>query len=216
MNTIKSFVHKWIWLMLILFCIGGLIYPRVGIAAIICMLAPVAVSVFRGREWCGNFCPRGSFNDILLSKISRNKKIPRIMKNKWFRLLFVVALMGAFAVQLSLAWGNMVQVGQVFVRMILITTGLTIILGIVYSQRAWCVICPMGTMASWVTRTGSGSKGKNVTFDKQRCVSCNLCTKSCPMEIEVLKYKSKGEVTHPDCLKCGKCVIKCPKDALKL
>ncbi|WP_024834690.1 4Fe-4S binding protein [Ruminiclostridium josui] len=216
MNTLKSFVHKWVWLMLILFCIGGLVYPKVGIAAIICMLAPVVASIFRGRMWCGSFCPRGSFNDILLSKISHNRKIPRLMKNKWFRLLFVVVLMGAFAVQLTFAWGNMVQVGQVFVRMILITTGLSLILGVVYSHRAWCVVCPMGTMASWVTKAGNDSKSKNVTFHKEKCVSCNLCTKSCPMEIDVLKFRSNGEVTHPDCLKCSECVIKCPKGALEI
>lgn len=162
------------------------------------------------------FLPRGSFNDILLSKISHNRKIPRLMKNKWFRLLFVVVLMGAFAVQLTFAWGNMVQVGQVFVRMILITTGLSLILGVVYSHRAWCVVCPMGTMASWVTKAGNDSKSKNVTFHKEKCVSCNLCTKSCPMEIDVLKFRSNGEVTHPDCLKCSECVIKCPKGALEI
>ncbi|ACL75012.1 4Fe-4S binding protein [Ruminiclostridium cellulolyticum] len=216
MNTIKSFVHKWAWLLLIFFCIVGLVYPKAGIAAIICMLAPVAVSFFRGRMWCGNFCPRGSMNDILISKISRNKKIPRIMKNMWFRLIFLVVLMGAFTVQFSFAWGDMVQVGQVFVRMILITTGLTIVLGVIFSHRAWCVICPMGTMASLITKAGNSSRVKNVAFDKQRCVSCNLCTKSCPMEIDVLNFKSKGEVTHSDCLKCGECVVKCPKDVLEI
>ncbi len=216
MNTIKSFVHKWAWLMLIFFCIAGLVYPQAGIAAVICMLAPVAVSFFRGRMWCGSFCPRGSMNDILISKISRNKKVPQLMKNMWFRIFFLVVLMGAFAVQLSFAWGNMVQIGQVFVRMILITTGLAIILGVIYSHRAWCVFCPMGTMASLITKAGNGSKGKNVTFDTQRCVSCKLCSKSCPMDIDVLKFKSHGEVTHPDCLKCGECAIKCPKEALKI
>lgn len=214
MTNFKRFVHKWVWVILIAFCIIGLFYPVIGIVALICMLSPSIFAFAKGRIWCGNFCPRGSFNDTILAKISRNKKVPQFMKSTWFRTLFLVILMGAFTIQLILAWGDMSQIGTVFVRMIIITTLITIVLGIVYSHRAWCVICPMGTMASSVTKFVTGSHMKYVTFEKEKCVNCKICSKECPIGIDVLSYKQQGQVTNADCLKCNVCINKCPKKAL--
>lgn len=215
MDGIKRFVHKWAWLLLIAYCVFGLVYPYIGVVALVCMLAPVVIAFVRGRMWCGNFCPRGSFNDNLLSKISRKRKIPRVMKSIWFKGLFLILIMGAFSIQLIYAWGSLWSVGKVFVRMILITTGLTIILGIIFSQRAWCVICPMGTMAYFVTKlVAAGSRIKYVTFIKEKCIDCKFCSKACPIEIDVLSYKKHGKVINADCLKCNACVSKCPKRSL--
>ncbi len=214
MVSFKRFIHKWAWLLLIAFCTIGLVNPVIGIAALVCMLAPSIVAVFRGRMWCGNFCPRGSFNDNILSKISLKKGIPKFMRSRLFRNLFLIILMSAFVIQLTLAWGNMVKIGEVFVRMILITTAITIILGIIYNQRTWCVFCPMGTMAYYVTKIKAGFKIKHITFKKDKCKNCKLCTKTCPMGIDVLSYKNEGKVTDPNCLKCNACTDKCPKNAL--
>lgn len=214
MVSFKRFIHKWAWLFLIAFCTIGLVNPVIGIAALVCMLAPSIVAVFRGRMWCGNFCPRGSFNDNILSKISIKKEIPKFIKSRLFRNLFLIILMSAFIIQLTLAWGNMVKIGEVFVRMILITTVITIILGIIYNQRTWCVFCPMGTMAYYVTKIKAGFKIKHITFEKDKCINCKLCTKTCPMGIDILSCKNEGKVTDPNCLKCNACVEKCPKNAL--
>ncbi len=217
MKKFKELIHNWIWVVLLAFCIIGLIYPVIGVIALICMLAPSLVAIWRGRMWCGNFCPRGSFNDFILTKVSRNKAVPKLLRKKWFRYLFFSILMAAFAVQLILSWGSMAAIGSVFVRMIIITTLLTILLGVIYSSRTWCVICPMGTMAAWVTKFRIGSKNstnKNVTFIKDKCVNCRICNKSCPMGIDVLSYKADGAVNNIDCIKCNKCVYKCPKNSL--
>lgn len=217
MEKMKRIMHKWSWTALVLFCLVGLFYPIIGIAALICMLSPVVVSFFKGRLWCGNFCPRGSFNDIVLGKISKKLHIPKFLKSKWVKYTFLGILMSMFAVQLTFAWGNLEAVGLVFVRMIIMTTLLAIVLGTVFNQRTWCTICPMGTMASLVSGTKAiNSKIKHVTFEQDKCISCNLCSKSCVMNIDVLEYKSTGKVTNSDCLKCNVCVDKCPKKSLSI
>ena len=50
-----------------------------------------------------------------------------------------------------------------------------------------------------------------------RCVACNLCTKACPMEIDVLGYISalkQGDIASAaeissDCIQCGLCASRC-------
>jgi len=53
-----------------------------------------------------------------------------------------------------------------------------------------------------------------------RCVSCNTCTKSCPQDIETMKYIQmavRGDVSKCaeisfDCIQCGLCAMRCPAD----
>jgi heterodisulfide reductase subunit C len=53
-----------------------------------------------------------------------------------------------------------------------------------------------------------------------RCLQCNTCTKSCPMEIEVMDYMAaamRGDVARLaelsfDCVMCGLCTSRCPAE----
>lgn len=87
----KNNLQGHLYWVLLTFLIVGLFYPAIGLIAIICMLAPVVVSFFRGRYWCGNFCPRGSFYDNVLAKFSPKKKIPAFFRTNTFRI-FVLLL----------------------------------------------------------------------------------------------------------------------------
>lgn len=188
----------------------GYFYPAVGIVALICMLAPVLIAPFRGRYWCGNYCPRGSFYENLLSRVSPRKPIPAFFRTPAFRIFMVVVIMTVFSVQMYYAWGNWDQMGLVFLRIIFVTTIVGIVLGLIYHHRTWCSFCPMGTMAAWFTR----KKAKPLNVDTA-CVSCKVCTKACPFTLT--PYEAKGTVTgytHSDCLKCGRCVDACPKKSL--
>ena len=118
--------------------------------------------------------------------------------------------MTAFSMQMYFAWGDLDAMGMVFLRVILITTLLGIVLGVFFHQRTWCTFCPMGSIASWIAE-----KKRLPLMVSDSCVSCMLCTKVCPMQLA--PYKAKGEASgfaDADCLKCGRCAVSCPKKAL--
>ena len=53
-----------------------------------------------------------------------------------------------------------------------------------------------------------------------RCLQCNVCTKSCPMDIQVMDYVAaamRGDITRLaelsfDCVMCGICTSRCPAE----
>jgi heterodisulfide reductase subunit C len=66
----------------------------------------------------------------------------------------------------------------------------------------------------------SESKILEIYPEIARCVSCNTCSKSCPQDIEVMKYIQRavrGDIVKCaeisfDCIQCGLCAMRCPAD----
>ena len=56
-----------------------------------------------------------------------------------------------------------------------------------------------------------------------KCIGCNTCTRSCPMDIEVMNYISsgiRGDIEHVaklsfDCVMCGLCASRCPSEQVQ-
>lgn len=201
--------QPYLFLILLAFLAIGLVYPAIGVVALVCMLAPVVIAPFRGRYWCGNFCPRGSFWDNVITKVSPGKPIPPFFRSKGLRVFMLAFIMTMFSVQTYFAWGDLAAMGRVFINLILVTTIVGIILGVVYHQRTWCAFCPMGTLASWLS-------GKAMPLSvAPGCVGCNACTRACPLQLSPAGGKTAGAFSDGDCLKCSRCVAACPKKALR-
>jgi polyferredoxin len=133
-----------------LIVVGGLFVPLLGYFVFFMMVFFLILSYFRGRFWCSHLCPRGSFLDLVLSKLSMRRRIPKIFLSQKFKRLFFVLFMAFFIFQLAIAEKNLYSIGFVFVRMCLITTVIAVALGIPLRERTWCAICPMGTLQAKV------------------------------------------------------------------
>ena len=58
---------------------------------------------------------------------------------------------------------------------------------------------------------------KPITFDKDKCTSCNNCVDACP--IDILLPANENETTPTvayldECWYCGCCVMQCPNNAI--
>ena len=199
-------ITPYLGLLVIIVSVGGIYYPKLGYFVPLVFLTLLIISPFRGRWFCGNLCPRRSFNDFWIGKISRNKKIPSSFRSIWLRISVFIFLMGFMILRIANTEGAVDKVGMVFVTMCILTTSISIIFGAFISPRAWCTFCPMGTVQRYLGR------GKyQLKFDEEKCIYCGLCKKVCPMQLDVNEMADQ-----PDCIKCGRCVEACPHDALSL
>lgn len=210
MKKIFGLWKKYSYVLLLAFIIVSLFDFRIGMVATLCMAAPIIVSIFRGRFWCGNLCPRGNFYDNIVSKFSNKRPVPKFLKSVYFRMFVVLFMFTMFTLGIKKNWGNPAGIGVVFYRIIVITTLVGVVLSLFYNNRTWCHFCPMGSIASFISYF---RKDKKVLEVSNTCVSCKICEKKCPMGISPHDYK--GDVlSHPDCIQCAKCVIACPKKSI--
>ncbi|MGO5066945.1 MULTISPECIES: 4Fe-4S binding protein [unclassified Clostridium] len=206
-----NFSKRYSYIILIFFIIAGIFNAKVALTAIFCMIGPIFLAFLgKGRFWCGNICPRGSFFDNVLINFSRKSKIPNFLKSKFFRISVIVFMFYMFGNGIYKNWGTPMGVGLIFYRMIVITTFVGIILSFLYNNRTWCNFCPMGTIASIISFF---KKDRKKLIVSSNCVYCKLCKTACPMGIVPYKYKG-NPIEHPDCIQCGKCIKSCPKNAI--
>ena len=84
--------------------------------------------------------------------------------------------------------------------------------------RFWCrILCPLGALYSLV---GQFARLRIwIDLDHTTNNPCRLCSRRCPMGIDVTDdyvVKRKRSVDHPACTRCGDCADRCPHDVLGL
>lgn len=139
-----------VWL-LPLILVGGLFFKLLGYLVFLMMVFFLTLSYFKGRFWCSYLCPRGAFLDLVLSKLSLKRKIPKLFLSHKVKWIFFAFFMAFFVFQLIVSPKDPYSIGFVFVRICIITTIISILFGIPFHQRSWCAICPMGTLQNKIS-----------------------------------------------------------------
>ena len=81
-----------------------------------------------------------------------------------------------------------------------------------FSGRVWCrFACPLAALMHIYTRFSR----YRIFPDKQKCISCNVCTSVCHQGIDVMNFANKGlPMEDPECVRCSACVQQCPTGVL--
>ena len=81
-----------------------------------------------------------------------------------------------------------------------------------FSGRTWCrFACPLAALMHIYARFSRF----RIFADKQKCISCNVCTSVCHQGIDVMSFANKGEpLADPQCVRCSACVQECPTGVL--
>lgn len=186
-----------------------------------------------GRFVCGWLCPLGMVQDILhkIPLFQKRKRLPfhHILKyGKYATLVFLVVigsvfLFGGFAKVpafckylcpsgtllgavplLAVNDGLRSQIGGLFYWKFGVL--LVILLVSVKIYRPFCqYLCPLGAIYGWFNRFSL----VQIHWDKEKCISCGLCEKACPVALKVTEISRS-----PECIRCGECVASCPEKCL--
>jgi len=81
------------------------------------------------------------------------------------------------------------------------------------SGRVWCrFACPLSALMQIYQR----AFGKFRIFaNKDKCISCNVCTSVCHQGIDIMNFANKGKpMEDPECVRCSACVQQCPTGVL--
>lgn len=183
-----------------------------------------------GRAVCGFLCPFG-FIQELLNKIPFFKKVRRWRFDRPLRYVkygFLVLLVVVLPICVKLTpffCKYVCPSGTIAGTLLaLADSGIRGLLGPLYAWKAavlaaivllslliwrpFCkYICPLGAVYGFFNRVSLF----RLRLDRDRCVGCGACERTCGMCVDPAKTPDSAE-----CIRCGDCVSACPYGALSL
>jgi polyferredoxin len=179
-----------------------------------------------GRGWCAWVCPAAGIGEMcaIAQPKTVGRKPRRIKWGVWVVWLVVIA---AFA----LAAGGYQRVDPLFLTeefvsvthpqqyiiyyFVLISI---VVLSLTVGKRGFChTVCWMapfmilGRNLSNILR----SPALRLCADAQACMDCEVCTRNCPMSLDVHAMVKLENMEHMDCILCGQCVDGCTKKVIR-
>jgi len=207
---------------LYLLVFGGTFLQKIFSGTMILLVITLVLALVFRRGFCGLICPFGALQEffgIIGKKIFHKRFIMPSKVDKPLRYFKYVVLVVAvyFAWKTVGLWMDPYDPWAAYGHISAGFTSLTteyligtivlifILIGSILYDRFFCkYLCPMGAVYGLISKI-SPSK---IVRDKDACINCNLCSKSCPMNIDVAKaYK----VSSAECISCQSCVLSCPK-----
>ena len=187
------------------------------LATLIFVLGFLLITVILGRVWCGWLCPQTTLSDIaewaarqLGLKVQHNSLHGAL----WAKILLQgVFLLLAFLVASNLLW-YFIPPRLFFARLLTfdlhyatwITFGLTgflVYLDLALVRRLMCKeFCPYGRIQTAIVDKATLSLHLPDT-ELDRCIECNSCVRTCPMEIDI------RHGYQVECTNCGRCLDAC-------
>ena len=163
-----------------------------------------------GRGWCGYACWTAMVLDLLPYKTPASHR----RKAGWVRYVMFAA---SFAFVSALFLLRAANLEKIMFWSFLVGNLLYYAVGILLAwklkdNRAFCkYVCPVTVFL----KPMSYFSLMRITCDREKCVGCGRCKKSCPMDVDMTDNK-RSRVNGTECILCMECVESCPKNALKL
>lgn len=209
-----------------LFTLGTFI-KKIHMSAVILMSIIFVLAILFGPVFCGWVCPLGSVQEWIGKagrKVFKNKynnfvpkKLDRILRYARYIVLILVVYVTSISGYilfdkidpynaLFTFWSEEVSV------MALVVLAITLLLSL-FIERPWCkYACPYGALL------GISNKFRifKIKRNKNTCISCKKCDRSCPMNIPVSNVEYVNDL---QCISCFECTSErnCPvKDTVNM
>jgi len=196
---------------------GQVIYP---LTLVLSTLLTFSVIWF-GRWFCGYICFIGTIQEWIY-RLFHKKCQPYVNINKidekrlgflkYLILLFtiVMAFIGLSHVYMNFC--PVMAIGWIkSIRLPGIITLTLIVIGSAFIERLWCrFLCPYAALMNLLAFVGKSFNINSFQLKRnyETCIDCGICCKACPMNIDLLEQEV---IDNPNCIKCYRCVQRCPK-----
>jgi len=209
---------------------AGAFVPHTHLSNLVVAAAALLTALLLRSSFCGWICPLGFIQDAVhsFSAWMQKRFVP---VRKFFRtiaqrgrplwpildkyLRFVkygvlvwavtgAAIYGVMVFKDYDPWSALITIAELSFTPGLVILGLSLA-GSFFVERPWCrYACPLGAV--------SGLLGKlspvYLKRDAGACTNCKICTKACPMGLNV---HSATVITSVDCISCLECIGECPR-----
>jgi len=140
-------IQNWSFIITIIWMTVANFWKPFGLFGFVCMFTPIIIALTgRGKMHCARICPRGSLVGKIGRRFSLDLRKPQFMSTKRFKTAVWAIMMGSFIVMLILVIPRGVYAtGNAVLIFMETATGLAVLSGILFTPRAWCTYCPMGT-----------------------------------------------------------------------
>ena len=176
------------------------------------------VTLTIGAAFCGYLCPLGSVQDWIgcIGKKIFKKKYNRFVGRKvdnllsYMRYSVLLIIMVQTTRMLTLVFQRVdpyyalfhFWTGDVFISALLVLGAILIFS--LFVERPWCRwFCPFGALQGIMQLLSPWKIRKN----RELCTSCGMCSRACPMRIQIHEMSA---VLDTRCNRCGKCLAACP------
>lgn len=200
----------------------GTFVKKVHMSSLVLFGIVLFLAVAFGAVFCGWICPLGTLQEWVSNLGKKimgkryNKLVPKKLDSALRYLRYVLLIMIVYkTTQLGFLVFQDIDpyyalfnfyAGDVTTAAFLVL-GITILLSL-FIERPWCkYACPLGALLG-ITNLFSVFK---IRRNKNTCIDCKSCDRTCPMNIEVSKKES---ILNHQCIRCMKCTSEdaCPID----
>ena len=186
------------------------------------------LSIFFGRVWCGYLCPAGGIQECVSmcndkpAKGGWRYKIKYVIWVLWITGIIVTFILskGDISIDPFYMTDHGISISQIGAYIVYNGVMLLLVIpSMVHGKRAtchyFCWMAPFMVIGSTIGRVLHIPQ-IHIEAEKDKCISCGRCNKSCPMGLDVKTMVSEGKChSCTECIQCGACIDECPKDVLK-
>ena len=200
---------------------GGQYIPKTHLSNLVLLAGLLIGTLLAGGAFCGWVCPFGAVQDLLaglrkrlhIRPIELPARLDAVLRYGRFVILALVLYQTIAQVKLWFAnydpYRTLFGLGWLFEFDLLTSWPAYLItlavLGMSFLiERAWCrYFCPLGSAISLLSKFSL----LRIRRTESACKSCQLCTRPCPMKLDVANAK----IVSSNCIGCLACVDTCPR-----
>ena len=184
-------------------------------------------SLLFGRAFCSWACPGAGIQEcctVITKKKAQNGKtrlVKYIIFIPWLLSIVILLLRagGIHTVDLMFQTSNGMPMLElqgyiVYFGIVFLFVLLTLAFGNRTFCHTFCWMAPFMVIGTKI-KNAIGYKSLKLSAKSDVCIGCKLCTKNCPMGLDVEMMVKTNTMDHSECVLCGICADTCKKNAIQ-